>query len=116
MVADHFDRVKSLAQGKLAQPQLVAGRLGRIRERIHKRLVNSLFAAEPDVERALGALYESPLTSDAEETLRKALRNQDNDNLAALVSLLHREGRLVVPLDANNDPLRVVCSMGVLKQ
>jgi len=115
LAIDHFDRVKSLAQGKLAQPQLVAGRLGRIRERIHKRLVNSLFAADPDVERALDALFESPLMNDAEETFRKALRHQDNDNLASLVSLLHREGRLVVPLDANNDPLRVVCSMGVLK-
>jgi superfamily II DNA or RNA helicase len=116
LVADHFERVKSLAQGKLAKPQLVAGRLGRIRERIHKRLVNSLLAADPDVERALDALFESPLTSDAEDALRKALRNQDNENLAALVAFRYREGTLVVPLDGNNDPLRVVCSMGVLKQ
>lgn len=115
LAADHFERVKSLAQGKLAQPQLVAGRLGRIRERIHKRLVNSFLAADPEVERALDALFERPLTSDAEDALRKALRNQDNDNLAALVAFLHREGTLVVPLDVNNDPLRVVCSMGVLK-
>jgi hypothetical protein len=78
--------------------------------------VNSLLAADPDVERALDALFESPLTSDAEDALRKALRNQDNENLAALVAFRYREGTLVVPLDGNNDPLRVVCSMGVLKQ
>jgi superfamily II DNA or RNA helicase len=115
LVTDHFDRVKSLVQGKLAQPQLVAGRLGKIRERIHRRLANTILVVDPDVERALDSLYQRPLTSDAEETLRRALRYQDNDNLAALVSLLHREGRLVVPLDTNNDPLHIVCSVGVLK-
>ena len=39
-----------------------------------------------------------------------------DDDLAELLALLHRDDRLVLPNDAANDPLRIVCSMGLVTE
>ena len=111
----HFERVKELVRGPLQRPQLAAGQLRGTRLRVWRRLSGSLEAAESDVERALEAIYESPLTVEAEGRLRTALRERHNDDLAQLLALLHRDERLVVPLNDVYDPLRIVCSMGLVK-
>ena len=114
-VEDHFTRVKSLVGGPLQRPQLVAGQLRGTRLRVWRRLNGSLEAASPDAERALDAIYGSPLTAEAEARLKVALRERGNDDLAELLALLHRDERLVLPGDSAHDPLRIICSMGLVK-
>jgi hypothetical protein len=69
----------------------------------------------PDVERALEAIFSSPLTAEAEARLKAALRERTNDDLAEMLALLHRDDRLVLPNDGTHDPLRIICSMGLVK-
>lgn len=114
-VDDHFIRVRSLVRGPLQRPQLAAGQLRGTRLRIWKRLNGSLVTTSPDVERALDAMYGSPFTAEAESRLKVALRERNNDDLADLLALLHRDDRLVLPDDGVHDPLRVICSMGLVK-
>ena len=114
-VEDHFTRVKSLVGGPLQRPQLAAGQLRGTRLRVWRRLNGSLEAASPDAERALDAIYGSPLTAEAEARLKVALRERGNDDLAELLALLHRDERLVLPGDSAHDPLRIICSMGLVK-
>ena len=112
---DHFARVKGLIRGPLQRPQLAAGQLRGTRLRVWRRLNGSLEAGSPDVERALDAIYGSPLTAEAEARLKVALRERTNDDLAELLALLHRDERLVLPNDGAHDPLRIICSMGLVK-
>lgn len=112
---DHFPRVENLIRGPLQRPQLVAGQLRGTRLRVWKRLNGSLEAVSPDVERALDAIYGSPLTAEAETRLKVALRERTNDDLAELLALLHRDERLALPNDGAHDPLRIICSMGLVK-
>ncbi len=114
MIIDHFERVEHLVRENLQRPQLAAGQLRGTRLRVWNRLNGSLDGASPDVERALDALYQSPLTSEAEARLKTALRERTNNDLADLVGLLYRDGKLVVPFDGSRDPLRIVCSMGTV--
>jgi len=115
-LGDHFERVKSLVRGPLQRPQLAAGQLRGTRSRIWRRLNGSLDAGAPGVAEALDALFASPLTAEAEQRLKSALRERGNDDLAELLALLHRDGRLVLPNDAVHDPLRIICSMGLVKE
>ena len=69
-IDDHFARVKSLIRGPLQRPQLAAGQLRGTRLRVWRRLNGSLEAATPEVERALDAIYGSPLTAEAETRLK----------------------------------------------
>ena len=115
-VDDHFDRVEALIKGPLQRPQLAAGQLRGTRLRVWRRLNGSLDAAGPDVELALDAIYGAPLTSEADARLKVALRMRSNGDLAELLSLLHRDGKLVVPSDGASDPLRIVCSMGTVSK
>jgi hypothetical protein len=39
------------------------------------------------------------------------VRERNNDDLADLLVLLHRDGRLVLTATSGKDPLRIVCSM-----
>ena len=114
-LAEHFTKVKLLVRGPLQRPQLAAGQLRGTRLRVWRRLNGSLNASSPDVERALDAIYESPLTAEADGRLKAALRERGNEDLADLLALLHRDGRLVLPNDGAHDPLRVICSMGLVK-
>lgn len=114
-IEDHFALVRSLVRGPLQRPQLVAGQLRGTRRRVWRRLNASLDATTPDAERALDALYGSPLTAEAEGRLKVALRERNNGDLAELLALLHRDDRLVLPNDAHHDPLRIICSMGLVR-
>ena len=116
MVADHFERVESLVRENLQRPQLAAGQLRGTRLKVWRRLNGSLDGASPDVERALDAMYTSSLTSEADTRLKLALRERSNSDLADLLGLLHRDGKLVVPVDTASDPLRIVCSMGTVEK
>jgi superfamily II DNA or RNA helicase len=113
---DHFDLTAALARGPLAKPTSIEGRLRGIRKRVWGRLNGNFVSLNPDVGEALDALFRRPLTRDAERRLKSALATRANDDdLADLVALLYRDNRLVIPATTGSDPIRIVCTMGVIK-
>ncbi|WP_255491579.1 helicase-related protein [Actinotalea sp. JY-7876] len=109
---DHDQLLLALVRGPLAAPPGSSGALTGVRRAIWHRLGNTL--QDPETSEALGALYDHPLTSEAERRLRKAVRDGVNDDdLATRVSLLHRDNQLVIGARAGSDPVRIVSSMGV---
>ncbi len=113
---DHFDLTAVLARGPLAKPSTVEGRLRGVRKRVWNRLNGNFATLNSEVGDALEALFRRPLTHDAERRLRSALKARfSDDDLGALLALLHRDNRLVVPGGAGSDPIRIVCTMGVSK-
>ncbi|MDV3133342.1 helicase-related protein [Mycobacterium sp. 29Ha] len=111
---DHDDLLQTLVRGKLATPHATAGRLRGVRRRIWQRLGATLNNHDADTQAALDALYQYPLTHDADQRLRRAIRNGASDeDLAVRIAALHRDGDLVVAARAGNDPIRIVSSMGI---
>lgn len=82
-----------------------------VRKQVWNRLTGSLLATS-EVNIALDALYQYPLTDEAERILRRTLRNGSIDALAETLIRLHQEQRLVVD-DPGDDSLRIVCTMGI---
>jgi len=115
-VVDHFERVETLVKENLQRPQLATGQLRGTRLKIWRRLNGNLDAASPEMEKALDTMYASSLTSEAESRLKVALRERSNSDLADLLGLLFRDGKLVVPVEVVGDPLRIVCSMGIVSK
>jgi len=115
-INDHFQKVKALICGPLQRPKLAAGQLRGTRLRVWRRLNGTIEGTSLDVERALNAIYTSPLTAEAELRLKAALRERSNEDLGALLALLLKDGRLVIPNDSAHDPLRIICSMGLVKK
>src|SRR5689334_2971822 len=71
------------------------------------------------VRAAIQAIYDHPLTTEAVDKLNRQLRSSiSDDDLAALVSTLHRDERLVVSNihDAEMKEPRILCSMGLGKK
>ena len=113
---DHFDLTAALARGPLAKPTSIEGRLRGIRKRVWNRLNGHLVSLNADVGEALEALFRRPLTRDAERRLKSALATRaDDGDLADLVALLYRDNRLVIPDTTGSDPIRIVCTMGVIR-
>ena len=111
---DHFDLTAALVRGPLAQSSAVEGRLRGVRLRVWNRLSGKL-TTSPEVTEALEALYARPLQASAERRLREAMKTRPNDDdLGDLLVLLHRDEKLVVPDAAGADPLRIVCTLGVV--
>ena len=82
---------------------------------VWSRLNESLPTEDPDVEEALDALFTTPLSAEAEGRLRVALRERSNSDLADLLAVLHRDGRLTLNDAPGSDPLRIVCSMETIR-
>lgn len=111
---DHDTLLQTLVRGKLATPIATAGRLRGVRRRIWQRLGATLNNHDADTQSALDALYQYPLTHDADQRLRRAIRNgASEEDLAVRIAALHRDGDLVVAARAGNDPIRIVSSMGI---
>ena len=110
----HFERVADLIKSELKRPSVAHGQLRGVRKRVWARLNGSL-VANGDLEAALDALYRAPLTNDAEGRLKVALRERSNEDLADLLGLLYRDGRLTISEAPVHDPLRIVCSMETVK-
>jgi len=111
---DHFELTAELVQGPLAKPASIEGRLRGIRKRVWNRLNGTFTSLSGDVADALDALFRRPLTRDAEQRLRLGLTTRgDDEALADLVTLLHRDGRLVIPDSSGSDPVHIVCTMGI---
>lgn len=114
--ADHFDLTAELAHGPLSKPANIEGRLRGVRKRVWNRLNGTFTSINSDVADALDALFRRPLTRESEQRLRIGLGTQfDDDALANLVTLLHRDGRLVISDSAGSDPIQIVCTMGIVQ-
>jgi len=113
---DHFELTAELAQGPLSKPASIEGRLRGIRKRVWNRLNGTFTSINADVADALDALFRRPLTRESEQRLRTGLATRpDDESLADLVTLLHRDGRLVIPDSSDGDPIHIVCTMGVVQ-
>ncbi|HRE02362.1 MAG TPA: C-terminal helicase domain-containing protein [Ilumatobacteraceae bacterium] len=111
---DHDVLVRELVQGPLSAPTVLAGRLRGVRRAIWQRLGETLQAHDGDTSNALEALYQHPLTSEADRRLRRAIRNGiSDDDLSARIAALHRDDALVVEVRTGADPVRIVSTMGV---
>lgn len=116
MRADHFELTAALARGPLARPTTIEGRLRGIRKRVWQRFNGNFVSLHPDLGDALDALFRRPLTRDAERRLKSALATRaDDEDLADLIALMYRDNRLVIPDTAGSDPIRIVCTMGVIQ-
>ena len=110
---EHFTSVQGLVYSPLQQPTVIAGQMAGVRKRIYKRLNSNLNDLPLDVGNALEAIYAKPLTAEAEGRLRKALTARSDEDLGSLISTLHRDNKLVIDEGVSQDPIRIVCSMGV---
>lgn len=111
---DHDMLLEQLVRGPLATPHVAAGRLRGVRRTLWRRLGETLNIYSRDTQDALDELFQHPLTKDAEQRLRRAVRHgASNDDLATRVTALHRDGDLVVASRTGKDPIRIVSSMGV---
>jgi len=102
-----------------------AGQLGNkrgARYRTYERLQDYLRHREGDifltdqVRAAIQAIYDHPLTTEAVDKLNRQLRTGiSDDDLAQLVTTLHRDDRLIVANlhDDEIKQLHIVCSMGL---
>jgi hypothetical protein len=84
-----------------------------IRKRVYKRLKTNLDNMPLELANALESIFSKPLTSEAETRLSKALGARSDEDLGVLVTALYSDGRLVVQEGPGQDPIRIVCSMGV---
>ncbi len=117
---DHYELVKAVIEGPLATDELnVEGQLSGVRRRVYERLrtllsdnTGQLFSPDQQANDAVDALFRSPLTEHSKQTLAKAMRDRTSEDILALVVSLHNEGRLTVDSVADDDEVRIVCSMG----
>jgi hypothetical protein len=117
---NHYELVKAVIEGPLATDELnVEGQLSGVRRRVYERLrtllsdnTGQLFSPDQQANDAVDALFRSPLTEHSKQTLAKAMRDRTSEDILALVVSLHNEGRLTVDSVADDDEVRIVCSMG----
>lgn len=114
MLDEHFTAVQGLVNSPLQQPSVISGQMAGIRKRVYKRLKSNLNDLSLEIASALEAIYAKPLTAEAEGRLRKALTVRSDSELGNLVSAMHSDGRLVIDEGPGHDPIRIVCSMGVV--
>jgi superfamily II DNA or RNA helicase len=119
-ITKHFDMLRSVVEGPLrVQGQTAVGQLSGARKRIYERIKGhlenhppQLFGPDVHVNEAVDALFSFPLTEHAKQTLSRAMRSQRTEDVLALVVSLHSENRLVINSEADEDDIRIVCSMG----
>jgi len=116
----HFDLLRSVVEGPLrVQGQVAAGQLSGARKRIYERIKEylkdhppQLFGPHTHVNEAVEALFKSPLTEHAKQTISRAMRSQRPEDVLALLVTLHSDNRLVINSEGDEDDVRIVCSMG----
>ena len=112
---DHDQLLESLVRGPLAAPVAPAGRLRGVRRSVWRRLGETLQNHDADTGAALEALFQHPLTAEADRRLRRAIRTGiSDDDLATRIATLQRDAQLVIESRTSRDPVRIVSSMGVV--
>ena len=110
---EHFTAVQGLVHGPLRQPAIIAGQMTGIRKRVYKRLKTNLDEMPLELAKAMESIFSMPLTAEAESRLSKALGARSDEDLGVLITALNTDGRLVLQDSPGQDPIRIVCSMGV---
>ena len=110
---EHFTAVQGLVHGPLRQPSIIAGQMTGIRKRVYKRLKTNLDEMSLELAKAMESIFSMPLTAEAESRLSKALGARSDEDLGVLITALNTDGRLVLQDSPGQDPIRIVCSMGV---
>lgn len=111
----HDDLLHKLVQkdGPLKEQVNMAGRLRGERKILWNRLGDRMHE-DPEVARALDALYTSPLTKQATNRLRSARRRgATDDDLFSLLKSLNIQGALTIDTSGGKDPIHIVSSIGV---
>lgn len=94
------------------------GALSGVRRRVYERVrafieaEGQLFSPDETVQEAVDALYRTPLTEHAKQSLVRALRERTPQDVAALVVQLHELGELTIDTSTDVDDIHIVCSMG----
>jgi hypothetical protein len=122
-LANHYELIKEVIEGPLATDEInVEGQLSGVRRRVYERLraliadsTGQLFSPDEIANEAIDALYRSPLTEHSKQALARAMRDRSSEDILALVVSLHDEGRLTIESVADDDEVRIVCSMGFRK-
>ncbi|WP_408932124.1 helicase-related protein [Corynebacterium sp. YSMAA1_1_D6] len=112
----HDEAVRELITGVIAKNLDTSGRLRGERRILWNRLGQTLEAhSDPSYAEALDALYKSPLTTVAINSLRTARRRQGTTNLdlLELIANLNEQGILTTTTNKSADAIRIVASMGV---
>jgi hypothetical protein len=110
----HDELLAELVRGPLATPARIAGRLRGVRRTVWARLGEQLHDHDTEPQAALDALFQHPLTAEADRRLRRAIRSGVTDQeLTTRVTALHRDEQLVIAALGNKDPIRIVSSLGV---
>jgi len=112
--SDADDLMGALVRGQAAPLSIASvthSALKGVRKQVWTALTQTLHATQ-EVNEALELLTQHPLTDEAERSLRRALRSKNLDELAAVLTRLSADDRLVVISD-NDDVLRIVCTMGI---
>ena len=122
-LANHYELIKEVIEGPLATDEInVEGQLSGVRRRVYERLraliadsTGQLFSPDEIANEAIDALFRSPLTEHSKQALARAMRDRSSEDILALVVSLHDEGRLTIESVADDDEVRIVCSMGFRK-
>jgi superfamily II DNA or RNA helicase len=123
-IESQFDLISSVVSGPLAVEELDPEmHLTGIRRRVWQRVMglldvhdgpSRLFDPDAEAREAIEALHARPLTEQGKQALARALRERTPQDLLALVTQLHQEGRLNVHYETELDELRIICSMGLV--
>ncbi len=120
---DHHDLTAAALGGPLRTPAgratgALQGVRGRVWRRLHDQMdsfTDNLLFTRADLEAAHDAMNERPLYESATQRLAKAVRDRNDDDLAALVVDLHNDNRLCVPpaADGTDNEPTIVCTVGL---
>jgi superfamily II DNA or RNA helicase len=110
----HDELLAELVCGPLATPVRISGRLRGVRRTVWGRLGEQLHSHDAEAQEALDALFQHPLTAEADRRLRRAIRNGASDQeLTTRITALHRDEQLVIAARGDKDPIHIVSSLGV---
>ena len=76
---------------------------------------DTLFFTREELDAALDSINAHHLYESASQTLARAVKARSDEDLAALVTGLHKDGRLCQPppADTGQTPPKIVCTMGL---
>lgn len=120
---NHHDLTAAAITGPLHTPlgrsiTALQGIRKKVWDRLHPQvssLPDTLFFTREELDAALDSINAHHLYESATQILARAVKAQSDEDLAALVTGLHKDGRLCQPPPANTGqtPPKIVCTMGL---
>lgn len=118
---DHHDLVARAVSTVLLDSamQPLAVTTGGPRARLYKLMTGyreknaGSFVDTPELRKLIERVFHTPLRGTAKHRIVKALRERSPDDVVALAVDLDEQDALLVDIDARDDDIRIVCSLGV---